>query len=114
MTVDAALKNALDGFGFPVEKSVYMGKEKTYFTFNYATYGNNFADDAPQNETYLVQVHFFAPLGGNILKQVKNVKKALFNNDFTWAETTDATDENGRHIVFECETTKGTFENGET
>lgn len=103
MTVDAQIKAALDPFGDPVENSVFHGKEKQYYTFNYTTRGTDYGDDAPQHEVYLIQVHFFSPLNSNVTQRVKKTKQALYNAGFTYPETVDSTDEDGRHIVFECE-----------
>lgn len=107
MTVDERIKAALDVFDDPVENSVYQGKAAQYYTFNYSTLGADFGDDAPQHERYLVQVHFFAPLNVNVTSRVRETKGALFGAGFTWPETVNASDENGRHIVFECEIADG-------
>ena len=107
MTVDARIKAALDVFKDPVENAVYQGKAERYYTFNYATLGTDHADDAPQHERYLVQVHFFAPLNFNHTKRVRDTKRALFDAGFTFPDTTSASDEDGRHIVFECEIAEG-------
>ena len=34
MSVDTIIKTALDKFGDPVERSVYHGEAKRYYTFN--------------------------------------------------------------------------------
>lgn len=107
MSIDSTLKAALSQFGDPVERSVYHGKAKRYYTFNYTTLGECYSDDAPQYERYLIQVHFFAPLNENILVRIRQTKQALFKADFTYPETSDNSDDEGRHIVFECETSEG-------
>lgn len=107
MTVDEKIRTALIGFGDPVENSVYQGTAKQYYTFNYSTLGIDFGDDAPQHERYLVQVHFFAPLKVNVTSRVRQTKKALADAGFTWPETVNNTDDDGRHIVFECEIAEG-------
>ena len=107
MTVDEQIKAALDPFGDPVENSIHQGDEKRYYTFNYTTIGTNYGDDGPEHEKYLIQVHFFAPLDGNISQRVKETKQALIAAGFTYPETSNLTDEDGRHIVFECETVEG-------
>lgn len=104
MTVDARIKAALEPFGDPVENVVYQSTEKQYYTFNYSTLGADYGDDAPGHERYLIQVHYFAPLNVNITQRVKETKRALAAAGFTYPETVNATDEDGRHIVFECET----------
>ena len=107
MSVDELLRSTLLAFGDPVENAVYHGKAKRYYTFNYSTVGDDFADDAPGHERYLVQAHFFAPLDENVTARVKATKKALFAAGFTWPETFNASDGDGRHIVFECEIAEG-------
>lgn len=107
MTVDARIKAALDVFGDPVENAVYNGSENRYYVFNYVTNGELFADDEPSAETYSIQVHLFAPLDENIVELIKQTKKVLNNAGFTWPRTTNASDEESRHIVFECEYVEG-------
>lgn len=113
MSVDELLRKTLLSFGDPVENGVYHGTAKRYYTFNYSTVGDDFADDAPGHERALVQVHLFAPLAENVTARVKATKKALFAAGFTWPETFNASDENGRHIVFECEIAEGVDTGGE-
>ena len=67
----------------------------------------------PQYERYLIQIHFFAPLNENVLKRIKETKQALFKACFSFPETTDTSDEDVRHIVFECETTEDLAEYGD-
>ena len=107
MTVDERLTAALSHLGFDIDNAVGFSKNDTYFTFNYTTLPIAFADDAPHYERYLVQVHFFAPLDMNVSKHKRSIKQALMDAGFTWPSTTDASDEDGRHIVFECEIAEG-------
>ena len=104
MTVDAKIMAALSPFGDPVERSVYHGDAKRYYTFNYTTLAADFGDDEPQHERYLIQVHLFAPLNENILQQVRKTKKALYAAGFVYPDTRDSSDDDSRHIVFESET----------
>lgn len=113
MTVDECLMATLAPFGVDIDNSVGFSKHDRYFTFNYNTLPAAFADNAPHYERYLVQVHFFAPLNENVSRQKQQVKKALFDAGFTWPSTEDASDENGRHIVFECEIAEEVAGNGE-
>lgn len=112
MSIDARIVKALNPLGLVIEKSVYNGQSKRYITFNYDTVPILHADDAPCGEKYLIQVHYFAPLNYKILDDVKQIKQCLFDADFTFAETTDASDDNGFHIVFEFEDVEG-FDDGE-
>lgn len=109
MSVEARVRSALAPFGDPVEKSVLDAASKRrparYYTFSCNSLGDDFGDDAPGCERNLVQVHLFAPLNHNCMQQVKKTKQALFAAGFTWPSVTDATDQDGQHYVFECETT---------
>lgn len=108
MSVEARVKAALDVFGDPVEKSVLDAAAKKhparYYTFSCNSFGADFGDDAPGCERCLVTIHLFAPLDENCIKRVKATKQALFAAGFTWPQTVDASDQDGQHIVFECET----------
>lgn len=112
MSIDEELQTTLMALGAPVKNAVFLNDEdvlctEAYITFNYATVGMNYADDEPQCEDYLVQVHIFAPLNVNTTGLVRKAKRALSSAGYTWPETTNASDSNGRHIVLECEKVSG-------
>lgn len=113
MSIEALLKKTLEQFGDPVENGVYQGKADRYYTFNVSTLGDNYADDAPQHERYLIQVHLFAPLTFNFITRRRQTKQALFGAGFGWPGCTDASDPNGRHLVFECEYAEGVWPDGD-
>lgn len=108
MSVEARVKAALDVFGDPVEKSMLDAAARwapaRYYTFSVSSYGAAFGDDAPGCERCPVMVHLFAPLHENCVRRVKETKRALFAAGFTWPRVVDATDQDGQHYVFECET----------
>lgn len=108
MSVESRVKAALDRFGDPVEKSLLYAAAgehpARYYTFAVSSFGDDFGDDEPGCERWLVSVHLFAPLTENCVRRVKETKQALFDAGFTWPEFTDATDQDGQHFVFECET----------
>lgn len=112
MTVDERLTTALAPFGDDIDNAVGFSRHDRHYAFNYAILPTAFADDAPHYERYLVQVHFFAPLNENVSKRKRQTKQALFDAGFTWPSITDASDEDGRHIVFECEIAEGIGEDG--
>lgn len=114
MTVEARLKETLEKFGDPVENGVYTGKADRYYVFNISTQGADYADDAPQHERYLVQVHFYAPLTFNFVGRRRMTKAALGNAGFSYPTCIDASDESGRHLVFETEYVEGVEGDGET
>lgn len=103
MTIDERITTALLPFGDDIENVVSTSRKGQYYAFNYTTIPADHGDDAPQHERHLVQVHFIAPLGMNISKRKKETKQALFHAGFTWPATTDVSDEDKRHLVFECE-----------
>lgn len=112
MSVDARLVAALDPFGYDVENGVSFSKNRTYFAFTYFTIPADYADDEPCHERCLVSVHFFCPLDVNVTALKKTVRQALYAADFTWPSIVDASDENGRHLVFECEIAEGVETDG--
>lgn len=112
-TVNKKIRDALSPFGYPVSWGEHIGSEPQYYSFNYSTFGIDFADDAPNHERYLVQVHFYCPRTFDPEQLSEDTKHALFAAGFTWAEMTDASVEDGRHLVFECEIAEGVRETGE-
>lgn len=117
MSVEARVKAALDAFGVPVEKSLLYAAAgdcpPRYYTFSCESFGDDYGDDEPGCERWLVSVHLFAPLGESCLQQVRETKRALFQAGFTWPRCTDATDQDGQHYVFECETAEPILEGRE-
>ncbi|MBQ8616387.1 MAG: phage tail protein [Clostridia bacterium] len=112
MSVDSMLVAALTPFGFDVDNGVSFSKGRTYFAFNYTVIPADYADDAPCHERYLVQVHFFCPLDMNVTTLKKSVRQALFAAGFTWPAIVPDSDENGRHLIFECEIAEGVETDG--
>lgn len=85
-------------------------RQPRYFVFNYSTFPDMFADDAPHYEKYLIQVHYFCPLADSTVSIRNQIKRVLFDADFTWPEETvvrkqsQTGDSGGQHYCFECET----------
>ncbi len=108
MSVESRIMAALGVFGDPVEKSqLYAAaseRPRRYYTFVCESFGDDFGDDEPGCERWLVSVHLFAPVGESCLQQVRKTKHALFRAGFTWPRTIDAADQAEQHYVFECET----------
>lgn len=111
MSVEARVKAALGAFGDPVEKSVFTTPARDgpqrYYTFQCESLGADFGDDEPGSERWLVSIHLFAPPDENCVRRGRMTKRALFNAGFTWPQMTDASDQDGQHLVFECETVEG-------
>lgn len=114
MSINQKIITALSSFGDPVSPGIYQGAEERYFTFNFSTTGADFGDDAPQQEKYLVQVHFFCSLSFNSVGRAKKIKQKLFTAGFTWPTMANASDQDGQHLVFECEAAEGVELDGET
>lgn len=113
MTIEARLKKLLEAFGDPVENGAYQGKSERYYTFNISTRGTNYADDMPQDEICMVQIHFFAPRTYNYVMRIKETKVALANDGFLWPDVTDASDDEGRHVILETAYVQGVDSDGE-
>lgn len=104
MSVNKVINGALSGFGFPIQPDTYKGAEKKYFTFNYADdRPAHFSDDEPQYTIAYMQIHFFMPLKENYLKIKNQIREALFKAGFTYPAVTISTENDIRHIVFECD-----------
>ena len=108
--VDSMIVTALSGI-LPVwnviKEKVDEEPAETYYAFNYSTHGTGYADDEPTGEVSMVQVHLIAPLNVNVSGLVKQTKQALYNAGFTWPQVTDASDDKGRHKVFEFQHVEG-------
>lgn len=103
MSINEIITAALVPLGDVVEYEVYTGQDIQYYTFNSSAYGDDFGDDEPGHERYLVQVHFFCPLTYKVTPRIAQTKQVLFAAGFTWPSVVDASDVDARHIVFECE-----------
>lgn len=113
-SIDSMIVTALSGIGFPIWNSLKENENSddseesgTYYVFNYSTYGVGYADDEPQGEVALIQVHLFAPLATNLTRLIRKTKASIHKAGFTWPETVNASDEKGRHIVFEFQYVDG-------
>lgn len=109
VSVEERIVAALAPFGDPVEASLLYAAAQDrpgrYYTFQCASYGADFGDDAPGCERWAVTVHYFAPhCNEDIPGRVRRTKQALFDAGFTWPSCVDASDQDGQHRVFECET----------
>lgn len=106
MTVFEKIVKAIEPFGFPFKPDTYTGCKERYFTYNFADErAELYGDDAPIEVTAYVQIHLFMPEEENFIKIKNQVKKALFDQGFTYpAVTIDLErDVKKRHIIFECE-----------
>lgn len=78
-----------------------------YCTFNYSEIPDAFGDESPEAIRYLVQLHYFLPIGANSIAKKKQLKNALLNAGFTYPSVTNASDADGQHYALECEYADG-------
>lgn len=107
--MNATIKSILDTFGYPAEFQDYDGAADTYFVFNYADdRGANYADDAPQEIQYSIQIHLFCPKSFNFLSLKTQVREALFAAGFSYptVQSNYESDTKINHVVWECEYVK--------
>ena len=104
--MEASIKAAVASTGYPCGTNVYTGTETTYFVFNYTVLPDNFADNEPQHERYLVQLHFFAP---HILNTdtVRKTIRGLIKTAFAAPTEMNASDKTNQHYVYEFEVLDG-------
>lgn len=112
VSVEEKIIAALAPFGDPVEASLLYAAARDlpprYYTFSCSSFGADFGDDEPGCERWLVNVHYFAPLyNEDITGRIKKTKRALHQAGFTWPSCVDAGDQDGRHLVFECQIVEG-------
>ena len=103
MTINDKIMQSLDFLGFPVYPNAYPGEEDIYIVFNVNTSPDYFGDNEPGYDINFVQIHFFCPHTFNSIYTRKQIKKALQAAGFTYAFEVDASEQEGQHIVFECE-----------
>lgn len=113
MSIDSRIKEALSPTGLDVEADVYTGKNPVHYVFNYDTIGLDFADDAPEHDRVLIQIHLYAPTSVKVLHLIKRTKFLLWSAGFTWPTMTGSSDGNDRHLVFECEDAEGVDADGD-
>lgn len=107
MTTFEKIIKAIEPFGFPHAPDVYKGDNKVgWITYNYSDdYGDNYSDDAPGAVVVTVQVHLFLPLQKDFIRLKNKIRRALFEEGFTFADITILVEdeEKIRHIIFECD-----------
>ncbi len=101
------LRNALAGLGMPCAQGSYGGAETPYFVFNANIIPDNYADNEPQHERILVQLHLFAAMTLDTTTLRKEIKLAVQAAGFSYPSEEDVSDEDGQHVVFELEGVQG-------
>ena len=107
MSVDEALKAALDPLEIPYSPNLYTGDATEYITTNFQIIPEVYAERAPRAARYLVQVHYCLPNGRNPNATIGTISRALWEQGFTWPSVENASDESGLHYVLECEYVNG-------
>lgn len=103
MSVNDKIMQTLSFLGYPVHPNVYTGDAGTYLVFNINASPEDFGDNEPGCNVDFVQVHLFCPHTFYSIDTRKQIKRALLDAGFTYPYEVDASDEEGQHIVFECE-----------
>ena len=101
MSVNKAIKTAVEPIVSVCVPHVYKGIETEYCTFNFTTYPAEYGDNAPQSIGYSIQLHYFLPLNNNPNEKLSQLSDALFDAGFDYPQIVDVTDEDGQHYVFE-------------
>lgn len=113
MSIESRIVEAVAFTKMPCASPNYDGEEKAFLTFNLDAIASDFADDAPQHDRWLIQLHLFAPVTQNTRKLRKQIRQAIFDAGFTFPDQIDAseafkkTDGSEQHIVFEFEDAEG-------
>ena len=103
MTINEAIKAAVEPVIPICVPGVYGGNAKEYCTFNYSEHPDMFGNDWPMCMKYLVQIHYFCETEKNPLNTKKQLRQALASSGFTYPSIIVASDDDGQHFVFECE-----------
>lgn len=112
MTVNNKILKALKPFGMPVVLNHYSGTEKRYIEFDlYDDKGACFCDDYPEMDIVTIQVHLFLPMEENYLSLKKQIRNALYEAGFSYADITELTEPEAtsqypkgiRHLTFETD-----------
>lgn len=113
MSINEKIISALTPLKIPVEPDTCTEKKPVYCVFNYSALPDDFGDDGPGHERYLVQVHLFGPYRQNLIKMRRTIKTLLFNAGLTYPSEKNVSNSaleqaaDGQHFVFECEDAEG-------
>ena len=102
-SIEKRLTDALTPIGWDLAVTVYAGKSDRYIVIRHSDHPVSHGDDRPGALRVLVYVDLYCPLDYNPTETVYAVRRALFNAGMTYPTTEDASDDDYRHIAFECE-----------
>lgn len=103
MSIEEIIRKALLTVLPAVEPEGYDGEEPEYLTFSCDERPALFGDDAAQERVADVIVSWYAPAGTNPKTRRRAICEALEEAGCTSPRVTNATDEEGLHLSFECE-----------
>lgn len=90
--------------------TIYQGDADEYCTWNASEIPQAFGDGRAHRIKYMVQVHWFLPLGRRPYAKKLALRRALAGTaGFTAPAITDASDKEGQHYVFEFEAMGGMY-----
>lgn len=103
------VKKAVARFGIPCAQGEWKENRQTYLVFNGNLIPDAYADDSPQYERILVDLHLFAPIKQNTMDLRREIKLAIHEAGFSYPSETTI-DQGGiqreagvQHVVFEFE-----------
>ena len=106
----ARVKEAVERFGIPCAQGEWdAGEERRYFVFDGNLIPAFYADDGPEYERVLIQLHFFTTAGEDTMALRKEIKGALRDAGFTYPAEISISDDRlyreagVQHVVFEFE-----------
>lgn len=107
MSIAEKIREAVGFTQLPCYQNNYDGDEKQYWVFNLSSIPADFANDEPQHEVYMVQLHLFCPYSVNTSNLQKEVKRSIQYAGFSFPSLENASDADGQHLVFEFQTAEG-------
>lgn len=102
-SIEKRLTDALTPLGWEIAVTVYRGSADRYIVIRHSDHPASHGDDRPGALRVLVYADIYCPLDFNPVATVNAVKRALFAAGCTYPTTEDASDDDCRHIVLECE-----------
>lgn len=103
MSLESEIRSAVAFTGLDCAAGEYTGSASAYLVMNHSTVPTHFADDEPEDERQLVQLHLYCPTKQNTVQLRTDIKRAIHEAGFSYPSTVDATDKTGQHVVFEFE-----------
>lgn len=103
LSLESGIREAVAFTGLVCATGKYTGSASAYLVMNHSTLPTHFADDEPEDERLLVQLHLYCPTKQNTVQLRADIKRAIHEAGFSYPSTVDATDETGQHVVFEFE-----------